>query len=451
MTLATVRRYRADAVGACGDHAVVVGASMAGLLAARVLADAFETVTVVERDALPDAAVPRRGVPQSRQIHALLTAASATLADLFPGFAERLLDGGGLLLDSSGELRFFLGGDYFAPAPTRLPFYSASRPLIERVVRERLAAVDGVRLRPGTSFVDYVVDDGGRTVEGVTVRGEAGADEVVIDADLVVDATGRTSRTPRWLEAHGFAAPPLDEVRIDMAYSTALVERPPDDRRAYIVPPTPPNPRGGTVLPIEGDRWLVGLNGFHGNHPPTDPEGFAAFAASLPVPAVAEVFEGHPLAEDDINAYPYPSDRRYRYESLEAFPAGLLVVGDAVASFNPIYAQGMSVAALEALQLHHALAEGGLVGLAPRFFERAARVVDTAWSRAAGSDFQYPETTGSDPGGGNRFVDWYSARLVRRAHTDGRIAEAMTRVTMMETEPTSLFSPGVVWRALRPG
>jgi hypothetical protein len=168
----------------------------------------------------------------------------------------------------------------------------------------------------------------------------------------------------------------------------------------------------------------------------------------MSVPEPAAIVDDHPLATDRIDRYPFPSNRRYRYEALDRFPDGLLVVGDAVASFNPVYAQGMSVAALEALVLHHVLADG-TGALARRFFDRAAAVVDVPWNLAVGADFGFPETTGPRPRG-TPFVDWYLGRLVGRAHTDSVLTDAFLRVLTMERPPGSLFRPGVLWRVLGP-
>ncbi len=446
MTLATVPRYDDTQVSERGGRAVVLGASMAGLFAARVLADGYESVTVVERDPLPDDPEPRRGVPQSSHPHVLLEAGRATIEDLFPGYSEDLLSAGGLVIDIASDFDHYVEGGFLEDGPRPQPMYAASRPLFERTVRRRVADLDGVEIRADCQFTDYLVDDGGTTVEGVTIRNGAG--EEALPADLVVDATGRTSRTPRWLEEHGYASPPVEEVEIDIAYSTAVVERPPGDRRTLFVPTAPPNTRGGGAFPVEGDRWVVNLHGVHGDHPPADPEGIAEFAATLPTPTVKDLLDEHALVSADVHHHPFPSNRRNHYENLDRFPDGLAVIGDAITSFNPIYGQGMSVAALEALQLHHTLA-AGRANVAPRFFERAAEVVDVAWLMATGADLSFAGTDGS-PSQGVEWFNRYLSRLARKAHSDGALTDAYYRVIMMERPPTSLLRPGVAWRTLTP-
>lgn len=448
MTLAHVPRYEGDQVSERDGRAVVVGASMAGLLVARVLTDAFETVIIVEHDSLPDEPRARRGVPQSRHPHVLWEAGRTTLEDLFPGYGEHLLAAGGLLIDLGRDFHPYDKGGFLATTPNRLPMYSASRPLFEQVVRRGVLGLDGVDVRAGCQFIDYLVDDDATTVEGVKLR-DRRSKSSVLTADLVVDATGRTSRTPALLEAHGYRPPPTEEVQIDVAYSSTLVERPADDRRAYFVAPDPPRTRGGAAFPLEDDRWLVNVHGMHGDHPPTDRAGVVEFAETLPVAHLKRLLDTRAWVTDEIDHYPFASNRRHYYEDLKRFPEGLLVTGDAVASFNPVYGQGMSVAALEALQLHHCLAMGRDGDLASRFFDRVETVVDPAWTLAVGSDLQFAETDAPTPREAE-LLNRYLSRLTRRAHTDGVLAEAFLRVVAMERPPSSLLRPSIAWRVFRP-
>jgi len=447
VTLTTVPRYAAGRTPQWGAHAVVVGAGVAGLSAARVLADGFDEVTVVDRDTLPDTPVARRGVPQSGHIHVLLVAGQATLDDLCPGFGADVLAGGGLLIDGTRDVCFYAEGGRLADGPRRIPLYCATRPLYERTLRRHVAALDGVNFRADCRVTDYLVDDAGTTVTGVAVDDGTGRDELA--ADLVVDATGRTSRTPAWLDAHGYAPPAVDEVTVDLTYSTVFVRRPADDRRAFVVTPAPPQTRGIGMVPVEDERWLLTVFGVHGDTSPPDLPGVVDFAADLPISEPARILDDHSPVDGEVSRYRFPSNRRYRYERLARFPEGLVVVGDALASFNPIYAQGMSVAAFEALHLHHALSAGGCDGLASRFFDRAESTVDLAWTMAVGADHRFSDTEGPKPRG-TGILNRYLSRLLRRAHTDGVLADAFFRVQMMERPPTSLFHPGVVWRVLGP-
>jgi len=449
MTLATVQGYDPDRLSPSGGHAVVVGASVAGLLAARVLGDGFESVTVIERDPIPADPTARRGVPQGHHLHVMLEAGRDTIEQLVPGYGEALLRAGGLLIDAMGDLQFFDRGDYYAPASCRIDMYCASRPLFEHVLRRRVSDRDGIEVRGGHQFTDYLFDRSAARVEGVTVRRQ-GASDRELPADLVVDATGRASLTPTWLEAQGFPRPPLEEVHVDVEYSSVPIERPPGDRRMISIPPDAPVPRGGAAVPIEDGRWLCTLMGMHGAAPPRSVDEFEDYAATLPAPELEQLLAAHEPVRAQPETYPFPSDRRYRYEDLDRFPEGVVVLGDAIASFNPIYGQGMSVAALEALELHHALAAADTgTDLPMAYFDRVADVVDTAWLLALGADFEFAATAGPKPRGTALFNRYFD-RLVRRAHDDGVLTEAVYRVLSMDRPPTSLLRPGVLRRVLLP-
>ena len=447
MTLATVSRYKPDRISELGDRAVVIGGSVAGLLAARVLTDGFERVTIIERDPLPEDPTARRGVPQGRHVHALETAGRQTFEDLFPGYGEELLSAGGLIIDLMSDFYHYERGDFLADGSKRLTMYNATRPLIEHLLRQRVMAIDGVELRTETQFVDYLTDESDIGIAGVTVRDEGG--ETDIPAELVVDASGRTSTTPSWLDDHGFAAPEVEEVQIDVVYSTAIIERPPDDRRTFFVPHEPGRTRGVGMFSIEDGRWQATLFGVHGDHPPTERNAFIEFAESLPIAEIGQLLRTQPWVSKEITHYPFPTNRRLRYEHLSRFPDDFVVLGDALCSFNPIYGQGMSVAALESLQLHHTLAHGGREDIGIRFFENVTDIVDSPWSIAVGGDFEFSETTGPKPRGTD-FINWYLGQLIRAAHSDGALREALVRVFMLEQPPESLFRPGVMWRVFKP-
>ena len=448
MVLTEVDRYDPEAVDSVGDRGVVVGGSLAGLCAGRVLSGAFEEVVIVERDELSDEPVARDGAPQTGHPHALLEAGRATLEDLFPGFGDDVLREGGLLIDAFSDIKWYDEGGFVADGSERSPMYAASRPLFEHVVRRHVRSIGSVEFRDGCRFFDYLTGEDSMAVSGVAYRDENGA-ERRLDADLVVDAMGRTSRTPGWLDDNGFESPPVDRVRIDVNYSTVRIERPPEDRRLFFVPPSAPRKRGTYVIPIEGDQWQVLLQGVHDVETPAEREGVTDFLDRLPVGELAEVVRSQPWVDESVHRYPFPSSLRRRYAELDRFPDGLVVTGDGVASFNPIYGQGMSVAALDALLLHHALAEGGLRNLPERYFAAVGDVVDVVWQIAVGSDFGFEETTGPKPFGTD-LTNRYLSRLIRRGHDDPALRTAVGRVLILDRPPSSLFRPAVVWRALSP-
>ncbi|WP_436902912.1 NAD(P)/FAD-dependent oxidoreductase [Halovenus halobia] len=447
MTLATIDRYDPDRVQTVGDRAVVLGGSIAGLCAARVLADGFDNVVVLERDPFPDEPVTRDGAPQTSHPHVMLEGGRATLEDLFPGFSERVLAEGGLMIDGGREFQEYNGGDYIAEPEGRMQTYCASRAVYEYVVREQVRALQNVSLRGDHQFLEYCTDDHGN-VSGVQFR-DARGDERALATDLVVDATGRTSRTPDWLANHGYEEPATDAVTIDVAYSTVRINRPPEDRRMLLVAPDAPRTRGGALIPVEGGRWEVIIQGIHGDDPPTQRDDLLEFADTLPVSEFGTLLRSQEWLSDEAQRYPYPASLWRRYEKLDEFPDGLVVTGDAIASFNPIYGQGMSVAALDALLLHHALADGGLDSLAQRFFERTADLVGIVWQIVVGGDFGFPQTTGPRPTGA-AVTNWYMDQVMQQAHTDSVVSAQLARVTRLECPPKTLFHPHIAVRALMP-
>ncbi|WP_144924439.1 FAD-dependent oxidoreductase [Halorubrum salsamenti] len=447
MVLESTAEYAETAVGTVGSHAVVVGGSMAGLLAARVLADGYDRVTLVERDPIPDGSVVRRGVPQANHVHVMLEPARVILEDLFDGYQSALKAAGGLVIDACRELDYYDNGGVLAPAEPEMLMPCASRPLFERIARQQVAATTGITVRDECHATGYETSADADAVEGLSIRRADGGEET-LEADLVVDATGRASKTPRWLSEHGYRKPRTERVEVDLAYGTVTIDRPSEDTSAYLCAPSAPDTRGGTAIPIEGDRWLVTLFGMHGDHPPTDRPGFLAFADSLPFDRLAGLLRERAWTSDEIERYPFAASQWRRYDELDRFPDGLVVTGDAIASFNPIYGQGMSAAALDALQLHHTIANG-TEDIGSRFFHRAVDHLDVVWQTAVGADFEFEETTGTKPTGAglfNRYVD----RVTETAHTDATVAEAFYRVLRLEREPTSLFRPRIAARVLWP-
>lgn len=437
-----------------GDHAVVLGASMAGLLAARVLTDAYDQVTVLERDILPHDMASRRGVPQGHHVHALHARGRELLDELFPGFTEQVVQAGAAVGDSLGLVRWQLSGHQLRQVHIGLPGLGASRPFLEGHVRRRVQALPSVRFVEGRDVVGLVTDDDRRRVTGVRVghRAEGGAEQTV-PADLVVDATGRGSRTPVWLERFGYPRPQADRVEIGLGYSSRRYRLRPGalgDDLGIVAAPTPGNLRGGGVAPLEGGLHIVTLGGILGDHPPVDPSGFEAFAASMCFPDVAKALVGATPVDDPV-PFRFPASVRHRYERLRRFPAGLLVIGDAVCSFNPIYGQGMTVAAMEAATLRDMLRTGSPPE-SHQYFRRIAKVIDTPWEITVGADLAFPDVPGRRTVK-VRMVNAYLPALHAAASADSSLARAMIRVIGMVDRPEGLLRPDrllrVLWAHLR--
>ena len=427
---------------------------MAGLLAARVLTDAYHRVTVVERDILPHDLADRRGVPQGRHLHALHARGRELLDELFPGFTEQLVRAGAVTADTLGDARIHVSGQLLRQADIGLPALSASRPFLEGHVRQRVRALPTVRFVEGCDVLGLVTGDEQRWVIGVRVahRDDRGPQHTV-PADLVVDATGRGSRTPVWLEQFGYSQPAVDRVEIGLGYASRRYRLRPGalgNDAAILTGPTPANPRAGAVSPVEGGQHMVTLAGILGDHPPLDPAGFDAFAASICYPDLAEALVGATPLDDPVS-FRFPVSVRHRYERLRRFPVGLLVIGDAVCSFNPIYGQGMTVAAMQAVTLRDLL-RGGSPPAAHKYFRRIAKMIDTPWDINVGADLAFPGVPGRRSTK-VRMVNAYLPRLHAAASVDSSLGRAFMRVVGMVDRPEGLVRPDralrVLWAHLR--
>ena len=435
------------------SHAVVLGASMAGLLAARVLADHYDHVVVVDRNPLTAAPQHRRGVPQDRHLHGLHPRGQHILTELFPGLDEQLDRAGAVRGDMLGDARYLMSGHRFRQAPIGLRGVVCSRTLLEAQVRARVRALPQVRFLT-CAITGLTSSADRRRITGVRVWPSHG-EERTIATDLVVDATGRGSRTPAWLEGLGYARPAEERVQIGIGYATRAFRLRPAARSGNFLAVcggTPARPRSGFLAAQEDGRHMVSVAGILGDHPPTDLDGFLAFARTLAMDDIADALEGaEPL--DDGAAFRFPASVRRRYERLRAFPAGLLVIGDAVCSFNPVYGQGMTVAAMEAELLRGQLARNRVPD-ARRWFRAVARVVDAPWQVAVGADLAYPEVAGRRTPQ-VRLVNSYLPRLHAAAATDATLAEAFVRVVGLLDRPEGLLRPDRVvrvgWDRLRRG
>lgn len=450
-----------------GQRAAVIGASMAGLLAARVLSEHYDEVVLLERDELPEQAGPRKGTPHAQQPHGLLARGCQVLEHLFPGFTAALLAQGAEQADLQSEVALDAAFRRFESSPSGLRGLGASRLAIEAELRRRVRALPGVRLLTGVDVVAPLLAEAGGRVTGVRYllravdEGEPRAAQgQSLDADLTLDCSGRGSRSAAWLQSWGFAPPPEERVDVGIAYVSAYFRRDGAmarggamDKAAIIHSSTPELPLPGVLIAQEPGadgvpRWALGVGGYAGNHPATSLQGMQQRAAEMGVEQMSRLArEGTPLGEPARYVFPY--SLRRRYERLKRFPQGYLVMGDALTSFNPVYGQGMTVAACQALALSEVLRQG-LPRLSERFFRAASRVVDTPWQLAVGNDLSIPSVPGPRPLP-VRVVNAYVARLMRVAVHDAVVARAFLEVLHLLKEPPSLFAPGILWRVLRLG
>ncbi|HTQ17032.1 MAG TPA: 2-polyprenyl-6-methoxyphenol hydroxylase-like oxidoreductase [Mycobacterium sp.] len=433
-----------------GEHAVVLGASMAGLVAARALADFFETVTVVERDALSDTADNRRGVPQGRQIHGLLLRGARALEELFPGILDELVGAGAPSLDyrDLSKVHFDMGGHLALQSGSAegLRAYTPSRSFLESHVRRRVRAIPNIELVDNHDVVDVTSNTRRDRITGARIVNRHSRSESELSADLVVDATGRGARTPAVLERLGYARPAEDDVVIHLMYVSQLLRMPPEllHECGCLVAPVAGRPTGMAMLRYEHDTVMFSVFGMAGNDPPVGCSAMCAFAEKFaPVHVLAAIRAAEPLGE--AAQHRFPSSRWRRYDKARLLPEGLLVVGDAVCSFNPIYGQGMTVAALEALELRECLSRG-TTDLPRRFFRATAKPIGRAWQLAAGGDLSLPEIKGTPPLS-TRLLSGYIDRLLTAAEYDVAAFEQFLRVAWLVDSPMRLLHPSMMVRA----
>jgi 2-polyprenyl-6-methoxyphenol hydroxylase-like FAD-dependent oxidoreductase len=428
------------------NRAIVMGGSIAGLAAARVLSDHFRTVILVERDQFGEVGEHRRGVPQGRHTHGLLAGGLRALEGFFPGLFEEARRAGGLAVDLTRDAYWCFEGGEYVRFPSDLEGLLISRPLLEGIIRERVRRIPNVHFWDGCQIQGLISASDNRRITGIKVSGEPAAPPVL--ADLVVDATGRGSHSPVWLETMGYRKPKEDRIEVNMCYATCHFLRTPghlDGASFASIPATPSNKRGGVIVAQEGNRWIVTLSARSGETVPTDLGSFIQFARTLPAPYIYKVIS-RAEAIGEPQAARFPASVRRRYERMHRFPEGFLVLGDAICSFNPVYGQGMSVAVLEAIELDKAL-QGRRRKLAQRFFAQAAKIIDAPWSMAAGNDLRMPDVPGKRTVV-DHLLHWYIAKLNMAARYDMSAVIAFQNARNLLAPPQSLLKPTLMAKVL---
>jgi 2-polyprenyl-6-methoxyphenol hydroxylase-like FAD-dependent oxidoreductase len=442
--------------GARLRRAVVLGASMAGLMAARVLSDHADEVLIIERDGTDFDGTPRPGVPQGTQVHALLAAGAAQLDRWFPGFSTEAIDAGCVVTPKDGSrARMWIDKKVrLNPSQPDLPVLISTRPFLELMVRNRTVALPNVTLVSGRA--EGVVFDGD-AVTGARYLPEGADDAVTESADLVVDAMGRSSRLSDWLEENGWTKPPMRRMPIKLNYATAIFKH--DDSISEIwssvatasaKPATGEPAHVGGFLKVEGERTIMLIAGYDTDRPSRDYEDYKARCRrDFPGPYGDIAERGQVIT--DVITYHQADSRRRDFDELTRFPAGLIAAGDAVASFNPVYGQGMTSAILHASCLSAYLHEDpSLAQPAKSYFDRVRVIVDVAWQISTFADLDLPHVDGPYPRG-YKLLKWFTGVVFRAAAVDPVVNEAMARTTQLMSHPNELAKPGILFRALRYG
>ncbi len=438
-----------------GAHAVVLGAGMAGLAAARVVSEFYDQVTVVERDVLPDGPQQRRGVPQARHLHGLLVGGMQALTQLFPGLDEELRAAGAPVSDEGDLSRMSLWmrghelnrSGRFAD-PDALTLWLPSRVVLESIIRQRVIDIENVSILDRHDVVDLITDsaDG---VTGVLTAARDDGVEKTLHTDLVIDATGQGSRLPLLLEKHGYPRPRLQQIRRPFSYASQWLRIPVNTvyEKLRYQHPDPGRVRGAALQQAEDNTWVLSVVNTAGEISPPDRDGILSYARAVFPPDLVHVLrDAEPLTE--VVRHRHPGPRWQRYDKLRRFPAGLLVMGDALCSLNPIFGQGMAVSACEAVALHDCLNEGTR-DLARRFFRRATHVIQPLWVAYLQFDWAV-----FDRHGWRAAPQWLWRRgfdrICSAAAKDITVAEAVLRVQQLIDPPARLMSRSYL-RALLTG
>ena len=443
-------------------HAVVLGGSLAGLLAARVLSDHFEHVTLIERDLYTETTEARRGIPQGNHVHGLLLRGRQVLEGFFPGLQDEMIAAGAPLLDMANDISWYTRAGFGIRFPSKLKILAFTRPMLDLHVRRHLSKNPRVEIMDNTEVLRLIPDTTEDGVAGVLVCPRAGeADRRVateIRADLFVDATGRASRAPRWLAQLGYEPPEEIVVNAHLGYASRLYRIPENFHEqwqcAFVQSAPPERKRGALLFRVEGNRWLVTLVGGGRDYPPNDDAGFLEFARSMPVPTVYDAIRSaEPLTP--IKTHRATENRLRRFERAKRLPRNFVLLGDAVCAFNPVYGQGMTTASLGAVALHECLQQqrrlhpdGSFHGFSRRFQKRLAKVIEAPWLMATGEDYRYHETDGAAPGQMTRFMHWYMDQVLQLATRIVSVRRVLLDAFSMLIPPTALFQPRVLFRVL---
>jgi 2-polyprenyl-6-methoxyphenol hydroxylase-like FAD-dependent oxidoreductase len=433
-------------------QAVIIGASIAGLAAARALSPYFETVVLIERDEDLNTSNPRKAIPQGHHAHALLKSGELALENLFPNISEELLDCGAKRIDFSNDVRWYHGGQWKMRYESGFQIMIQSRPLLEQIIRHRVMALGNIKSYNGYEVESLLSNSEKSQVTGVVLRDMASrSQKIELASDLLIDASGRGSKMPQWLEGMGYAAPEETRLKIDLTYSSRLYQAPEgkefDWQLLVMNPEAPEILKAGYIFPVENNQWLITFAGYSGDATPKDNESFIEFAKGLAQPDIYEYMQ-ELIPIGDVKVFSVPQTVRRHYEKVQ-MPEGLLVMGDAFCAFDPVFGQGMSAAAKEAFALSELLAKAtSLAQFGKQFHKQVSDIIEAPWMLASSEDFRYPKTVGKKslliP-----ILHWYSNHIFVLSATDKEVAEAFRQVMHLLEGAEALFKPSVVVKVLK--
>ncbi|MBT2697488.1 FAD-dependent monooxygenase [Bacillus sp. ISL-40] len=432
-----------------GEKALVIGGSIAGLLAARILSDFFKEVLILEKDHMNEKDFTRTGVPQGAHGHALLKSGEEILNDLFPGIVDELIADGSVKSDFASELAWNHHGCWKVKYQAGMSIIQQSRPFLEWHIHRRLEMIPNINFLYGAKVKKLLISSESTSIVGVEIQNDGEA-AISLKADLVVDATGARSSLSNWLRQLGFDAPQKTEVKVNLFYASRIyssLSSINNDWGSLLVYPNPPKQtHGGGIFPIENQRWMVTLLGYGVESPPSTEEEFIKYAKSLEQADVYEAIKnGTP--DTDVSVYRFPALRRFHYDKLQRFPNGLIVIGDAFCRIDPVFGQGMSIAALEAIalkkELQKALHKNKLTQISNNAHRSFSKIIDVPWLIALTEDFRFTHTDGAKPFG-LPLLKWYVKRVILACESNQNVYGKLINVLQLKAHPISLFSPSTL-------
>ncbi|MEO0373680.1 MAG: 2-polyprenyl-6-methoxyphenol hydroxylase-like oxidoreductase [Cyanobacteria bacterium P01_A01_bin.17] len=451
------RQHQTQALHPESAHAIVIGGSIAGLLAARMLTDHFERVTIVERDPLPSEPKARPGVPQSQHTHILLTQGYHSLETLFPGIGDSLVAQGATRIDWLAECPIMFPSGWAPRFPSEIKAPLCSRTLLEQVIRQQLERNDRIRWATPCTVTQFIHHPQRAALRAVQLK-DAHGKTTELSAQLIVDASGRNSHAPQWLQHLGYAPPQETIIDSGLGYASRWYRRPrefsEDWKSIYVMAQAPNYPCLGALFQLEDDRWLVTLMGINHNYPPTNDAGFLDFASHLRSSVIYEAIKtAEPLSE--IYSYRGTANRQRHYEKLTQLPENFISIGDATCAFNPVYGQGVTIAAESAIILgqclqhqHERYGAGQWTGFSQYFHQQLVSVTRTPWLMATGEDLRWPQTVGNQPDLMTRLMQWYMDQVISLINEDGDVYQAFLEVIHRLKAPTSLLHPQILKKVL---
>jgi 2-polyprenyl-6-methoxyphenol hydroxylase-like FAD-dependent oxidoreductase len=435
------------------SHAIVIGGSIAGMLAARVLSESFDHVTILDRDDIPDSPEARNGVPQGRHLHLLLETGQCIMEELFPALGDDLSKTGAPILRWGLDTIFISPGGESSRFDSGIRTHLTSRISLEHLIRQRLHEISNIEWCLQGQVASLIYESG--RVLGVVIRSRKNQKAESLLADLVLDASGRESKSPEWLQSLGYEEPRESKVDAFIGYATRWYEVPEDfkpDWKSIAISTNlaENNLRAGGMFLVEGNKAVVTLQGTNKDYPPTEDEAYLAFAKSLQAPQLYDfIKQAKPISP--IYGYRRTHNRIRHYEKLSRRPENFVVMGDAYCAFNPIYGQGMTTAAMEAMVLRNVLksySTAHLEGFAGKFQTAISKIIESPWLMATSEDMRYPLTEGGTKTPILKIMQHYSGWLTEVSVYDTVLGKAFMQMMNLQITGLDLLRLNIVGRVI---